>query len=191
MCLQIIGFRCGSVSLNLTVANRVILVDPWWNSALEAQAFGRVRRIGQEKRQHFVRILVRKTVDQRLINLQMKKKKECDIVMEGDNTAKTKDLTLNELASLFGAVQEGEDGTATVNEDYKELEEENIDEVVEENLSDIIPDVFGNYSDDDDNDHSDDGDDDDDDDDDNEGSNYGQDEDEDNRGNFGQEFEII
>ncbi|GAB1316582.1 hypothetical protein MFIFM68171_06792 [Madurella fahalii] len=96
------GFQCGGISLNLTCANRVILGDLWWNTALEEQAFGRVKRIGQEKRTHFVRIMVRSTIDVRLHELQEQKKRECNAVYEDGSPARHKTLTLDEIASLFG-----------------------------------------------------------------------------------------
>ncbi|KXX77527.1 DNA repair protein rad8 [Madurella mycetomatis] len=96
------SFRCGGVSLNLTCANRVILVDLWWNTALEEQAFGRVKRIGQEKRTHFVRIMARSTIDIRLRDLQERKKRECDAIYEAGGRARHKRLSLEEIASLFG-----------------------------------------------------------------------------------------
>ncbi|KAL2760226.1 hypothetical protein ACRALDRAFT_2062131, partial [Sodiomyces alcalophilus JCM 7366] len=62
----IASMRCGGQALNLTCANRVIMVDAWWNKAAEMQAFGRVFRLGQIKETHHVRILARETVDERI-----------------------------------------------------------------------------------------------------------------------------
>jgi SNF2 family DNA or RNA helicase len=52
------------------MANRVIIVDEWWNKAVEEQAFKRVYRTGQEKETHLVRILAKDTIDERIIMLQ-------------------------------------------------------------------------------------------------------------------------
>lgn len=68
------------------MASRVIMVDPWWNSASEQQAFCRVFRIGQKETTHMSRICVRNTVDERLIAMQKRKEEEINEVMEDDGT---------------------------------------------------------------------------------------------------------
>jgi len=90
---------------------------------MEKQAFARVLRIGQEKRTHFVRVMLTGTIDQRMMAIQTAKKQECDILMEGDNDRKTKHLDLNDLASLFGSLNPG---TARVTDDFDRLIEENL-----------------------------------------------------------------
>jgi SNF2 family DNA or RNA helicase len=72
------------VGLNLTMASRVIMIDPWWNSASEQQAFCRVFRIGQVEETFMSRLCVRNTVDARLIEMQERKQREIDSVMEDD-----------------------------------------------------------------------------------------------------------
>jgi SNF2 family DNA or RNA helicase len=74
--------KTGAVGLNLTMASKVIMVDPWWNSASEQQAFCRVFRIGQKEETYMSRMCVRGTVDERLIEMQDRKKEEIDEVME-------------------------------------------------------------------------------------------------------------
>lgn len=71
--LQICSLRCGGQSLNLTCANRTIMVDLWWNLSVEAQATARVYRIGQQKETYWVRILAEDSVDQKLHDLQESK----------------------------------------------------------------------------------------------------------------------
>ena len=73
-----------TVGLNLTMASRVIMVDPWWNEASEQQAFCRVFRIGQKDETFMSRLCVRNTVDERLINMQNDKNAEINEVMEDD-----------------------------------------------------------------------------------------------------------
>ena len=80
------SLRCGGLGLNLTMASRVILIDPWWNSASEQQAFCRVFRIGQKEVTSMTRICVRNTVDARLIEMQDRKKEEIDKVMTDDGS---------------------------------------------------------------------------------------------------------
>jgi SNF2 family DNA or RNA helicase len=70
------------------MASRVIMVDPWWNSASEQQAFCRVFRIGQKEETYMSRLCVENTVDQRLIEMQARKDKEIKEVME-DNGKRT------------------------------------------------------------------------------------------------------
>ncbi|KAJ4096211.1 hypothetical protein NW760_013638 [Fusarium oxysporum] len=64
------SMKCGGQSLNLQMANRVIIVDEWWNKAVEEQAFKRVYRTGQLKETHLVRIMAKDTIDERIIMLQ-------------------------------------------------------------------------------------------------------------------------
>ncbi|KAK7957177.1 P-loop containing nucleoside triphosphate hydrolase [Apiospora aurea] len=72
--VMIVSLKCGSVALNLQCANRVIMVDPWWNDSIENQAVGRVFRMGQEKETYIQHILVRKTADERIYRMQQDKK---------------------------------------------------------------------------------------------------------------------
>lgn len=67
---QICSLRCGGQALNLTCANRTIMVDLWWNLAVESQATARVYRMGQKKETYSVRIIVEDSVDQRLYAVQ-------------------------------------------------------------------------------------------------------------------------
>lgn len=72
------------VGLNLTMASRVIMVDPWWNEASEQQAFCRVFRIGQKEQTYMSRLCVKNSIDSRLIEMQTRKNKEINEVMEDD-----------------------------------------------------------------------------------------------------------
>jgi SNF2 family DNA or RNA helicase len=74
------------VGLNLTMASRVIMIDPWWNSASEQQAFCRVFRIGQNSETYMSRLCVRNTVDAKLVAMQERKQKEINGVMEDDGS---------------------------------------------------------------------------------------------------------
>ena len=67
---QICSLAVGGVGLNLMCANRVILADPWWNVAVEAQAWCRVFRIGQLKKTYFKTVLMKGTIDVRIADLQ-------------------------------------------------------------------------------------------------------------------------
>jgi SNF2 family DNA or RNA helicase len=82
--IMLASLRCGGLGLNLTMASKVIMIDPWWNSASEQQAFCRVFRIGQVEETFMSRLCVRNTVDARLIEMQERKQREIDSVMEDD-----------------------------------------------------------------------------------------------------------
>ncbi|KAF2658724.1 hypothetical protein K491DRAFT_689796 [Lophiostoma macrostomum CBS 122681] len=103
------SLRCGGLGLNLTMASRVILIDPWWNAASEQQAFCRVFRIGQTEPTSMTRFCVKNTVDQRLIEMQERKKKEIDKVMADDGST-VKKLGIKDLLRLFGPITEDSEG---------------------------------------------------------------------------------
>lgn len=88
MRIMLASLRCGGVGLNLTMAQKVIVVDPWWNSSVEQQAFCRVFRIGQEQETSMTRFVVEKTVDENMIRMQERKQKEIDSVMDNDQHRK-------------------------------------------------------------------------------------------------------
>ena len=70
----LISLKAGGIGLNLTVANHVFVVDPWWNPAVEDQAIERVHRIGQQKDVHVIRFICSKTIEERILELQANKK---------------------------------------------------------------------------------------------------------------------
>ncbi|KAI9152142.1 ATP-dependent helicase [Paramyrothecium foliicola] len=82
--VMVMSLVSGGQSLNLTHANRVIMIDPWWNEGLEEQARGRVCRIGQEKTCHFVKILCDETIDDRVRQLQSIKAVEIAFALQDD-----------------------------------------------------------------------------------------------------------
>lgn len=110
---QISSLQAGGVGLNLTCANRVILSDPWWNAAIEMQAFCRVFRIGQKKKTHFLTILTENTIDMRMNGLSKTKLKNIENALSS-----TKALSVEECLSLFGRVRENERGEVIIEEDY-------------------------------------------------------------------------
>lgn len=80
--ILIASLKCGGIGLNLTMASRVICVDPWWNNAIEQQAFCRIYRRGQEHETRMTRFVVKNTIDHRMIMLQERKQIEIDSVMD-------------------------------------------------------------------------------------------------------------
>ncbi|KAM0270254.1 hypothetical protein ACHAQH_009494 [Verticillium albo-atrum] len=87
---------CGE-GLNLTCANRVIVVDAWWNNAREKQSFGRVVRTGQTKETYCVRIKALNSIDDKIEGIQVNKSRVVDFVVQDD---KHDPFTLSELGVL-------------------------------------------------------------------------------------------
>jgi len=71
----LVSLKAGGTGLNLTSCNNVILFDLWWNPAVEEQAFGRAHRMGQTKKVHIYRLVVSNSVEERIVELQDRKKK--------------------------------------------------------------------------------------------------------------------
>ncbi|KAG9252641.1 SNF2 family N-terminal domain-containing protein [Emericellopsis atlantica] len=82
--VMLVGLRAGSTALDLYAANRVILVDLWWNTAVEDQALGRVWRIGQEKVTHMRRIRTTMEINNRIVKMQEDKKVKVRKTLQDD-----------------------------------------------------------------------------------------------------------
>lgn len=80
----LISLKAGGTGLNLTSASHVILYDPWWSPALEAQAIDRSHRIGQKKTVVAVRLVTKGTIEERILELQDRKRSLQRGVLEGD-----------------------------------------------------------------------------------------------------------
>jgi SNF2 family DNA or RNA helicase len=126
--------QSGALGLNLTCANRVIICDPWWNAAVEAQALGRVFRIGQQKETYIRRILVNDTIDTRIEKLQMMKLYDIQKLMS-HRRGPFEDV--ENLAGLFGRVVTDGEGDVRVVPDY-DVEEKNESEEESKSDSDVI-----------------------------------------------------
>lgn len=97
----LISLRAGGTGLNLTAANYVILLDPWWNPAVEAQAADRVHRIGQKRSVTVYRLVTADTVEEKVLALHAQKQTLAeDILADTGNAA----MTLELLRSLFAPV---------------------------------------------------------------------------------------
>ncbi|KAF9205533.1 hypothetical protein BGZ49_003897 [Haplosporangium sp. Z 27] len=99
--VMLISLKCGSLGLNLTVANHVVIMDPWWNPSLENQAIDRVHRIGQNKDVCVHRLCIPNTVEDRIFALQEKKKALADGALGEGEVPKLAKLGLQELMYLF------------------------------------------------------------------------------------------
>jgi SNF2 family DNA or RNA helicase len=76
-----VSLMMGGVGLNLTKANHVLLVEPWWNPGVEIQAIDRVHRIGQKKPVHVTRYICADTIEEKILNLQEHKKGILDLTL--------------------------------------------------------------------------------------------------------------
>ncbi|KAI0940604.1 hypothetical protein AcW1_003757 [Taiwanofungus camphoratus] len=73
--VMLISLKAGALGLNLTVANNVYLMDPWWQEGIESQAIDRCNRIGQTKPVHVYQLIAEDTVESKVVDIQEKKKK--------------------------------------------------------------------------------------------------------------------
>ncbi|ALO17076.1 ATP-dependent helicase HepA [Salinivirga cyanobacteriivorans] len=97
--LFLISLKAGGVGLNLTAADYVMMLDPWWNPAAEAQAINRAHRIGQDKNVIVYRYITKGTIEEKILILQSKKQKLSDELID-DNIA-LKNMTTEEIENLF------------------------------------------------------------------------------------------
>ncbi len=96
----LISLKAGGTGLNLTAADYVYLVDPWWNPAVENQAIDRCHRIGQEKKVFAYRMICKNTVEEKILTLQNKKKKIAGDIIQTDESI-FKKLNQNDISELF------------------------------------------------------------------------------------------
>lgn len=99
--LFLISLKAGGVGLNLTAADYVFVLDPWWNPAVEAQAVDRAHRIGQDKRVFVYRLLAKDTVEEKVAELQASKRGLAESIISGDNSL-LRDLDRETLEALLG-----------------------------------------------------------------------------------------
>ncbi|KAG9258556.1 SNF2 family N-terminal domain-containing protein [Emericellopsis atlantica] len=97
----LVSLRAGNAGLNLTAASRVIIMDPFWNPYIEMQAVDRAYRIGQKKEVKVYRILTQETVEDRIVELQTKKKEVVEAALDEDESKKIGRLSHAELKYLF------------------------------------------------------------------------------------------
>jgi hypothetical protein len=84
--LFLISLKAGGLGLNLTAAEYVFLLDPWWNPAVEAQAIDRTHRIGQTSPVFAYRLIVKDTVEEKVLELQKHKRDLADAILSADNS---------------------------------------------------------------------------------------------------------
>ena len=86
----LISLKAGGLGLNLTAADYVFILDPWWNPAAEAQAVDRAHRIGQKNTVHTYKFITRNSVEEKILKLQEGKKKlAADLITTEDSFVKS------------------------------------------------------------------------------------------------------
>jgi SNF2 family DNA or RNA helicase len=98
--LFLVSLKAGGLGLNLTAAEHVFLLDPWWNPAVEAQAIDRAHRIGQTRHVLAFRLIARDTVEEKILALQAEKRELAEaIITERNSLIRT--LTRDDLELLL------------------------------------------------------------------------------------------
>jgi len=96
----LISLKAGGTGLNLTTADTVIHVDPWWNPAAEDQASARAWRMGQTRPVMVYKLIAEGTVEEKILALQQDKKRLVQAVI-GDSPVNLSRLTLDQIKDLF------------------------------------------------------------------------------------------
>ncbi|MFN4145908.1 MAG: DEAD/DEAH box helicase [Runella sp.] len=96
----LISLKAGGVGLNLTAADYVFILDPWWNPAIEAQAIDRAHRIGQQKTVFTYKFITKNSVEEKILDLQRSKKKLFENLITTEEGF-VKSLTKDDILSLL------------------------------------------------------------------------------------------
>ncbi len=96
----LLTLKVGGLGLNLTAADTVIMVDPWWNPMSENQSIDRVYRIGQTKKVLVYKIITKGTVEEKILQLQKRKRDVFSNVIEGSQSLISK-MSLEDIRELF------------------------------------------------------------------------------------------
>ena len=97
--LFLISLKAGGVGLNLTAADYVFIIDPWWNPAVEMQAVNRAHRIGQDKKVFVYRFITENSIEEKIQALQERKSSLADKFIQSNNPFNS--ITKEELMTLF------------------------------------------------------------------------------------------
>jgi len=100
----LVSLKAGGVGLNLTAAQRVYLMDPYWNPAVENQAVDRIHRLGQTRPVQTIKLIIENSIETRLLEVQKKKTDLANMTL-GHTVSKNEIMQrrLEELAQLFDA----------------------------------------------------------------------------------------
>ncbi|KAK1278761.1 hypothetical protein QJS04_geneDACA003609 [Acorus gramineus] len=95
------SLKASGAGINLTAASRVYLVDPWWNPAVEEQAMDRVHRIGQSEEVKVVRLVVKDSIEERILELQERKRKLASGVLGRKAGKELKQMRVKDLRTIM------------------------------------------------------------------------------------------
>lgn len=98
--LFLISLKVGGLGLNLTAADYVYILDPWWNPAAEAQAIDRAHRIGQTRSVFAYRLIAEETVEDKIVQMQQDKRRLAQALISEDN-AVVQELSMEDLERLL------------------------------------------------------------------------------------------
>jgi superfamily II DNA or RNA helicase len=98
--LFLISLKAGGHGLNLTAADYVFILDPWWNPAVEMQAIDRTHRIGQTRRVFAYRLIAKDTVEEKVVELQKQKRELADAIITA-NESLIRKLTAEDLQEIL------------------------------------------------------------------------------------------
>lgn len=96
----LISLKAGGLGLNLTAADYVFILDPWWNPAVETQAINRAHRVGQTRPVFAYRLICKGTVEEKIADLQQQKRELADAILEQNNSL-MQGLTTDDLKLLL------------------------------------------------------------------------------------------
>lgn len=99
--LFLISLKAGGHGLNLTAADYVFILDPWWNPAVESQAIDRAHRLGQTRHVFAYRLICKDTVEEKILELQHSKRELADAIIS-ENNSLIRQLTADDLQLLLG-----------------------------------------------------------------------------------------
>lgn len=94
----LISLKAGGLGLNLTAANYVIMMDPWWNPAIENQATDRAYRIGQDRNVTVIRLIAKHTIEEKILQIHEVKQNLSDEILEG--TSESSKLTMDDILEM-------------------------------------------------------------------------------------------
>jgi superfamily II DNA or RNA helicase len=106
--LFLISLKAGGFGLNLTVADYVVIADPWWNPAAEDQASGRAHRIGQQRPVTVYRLVNQGTLEEKILALHQTKRELADGILEADGSAAAPLPMARELLALMRGDEVGD-----------------------------------------------------------------------------------
>ena len=98
----VMTLKTGGLGLNLTAADTIYILDPWWNTAAESQAVDRAHRIGKKQTVFTYRLIARNTIEEKILELQKRKQNLVDQVVASDQSA-FKNLSEDDIEHLFEA----------------------------------------------------------------------------------------